>query len=153
MIPESVVITEKADDATAQAFCDHLERHAGQGQRLQRRWGRHPDRDGFELTQRRIQFAARWFGPSICVSGAGQPADELERRTIVDHLRRLGDTAAETRNDARARNAQGSDPERAGDARRLMDEIAHPHVRLNFDTGNIAYYNDAAQTLAMSLNR
>ena len=25
-----------------------------------------------------------------------------------------------------------------------MDEIAHPHVRLNFDTGNIAYYNRSA---------
>ena len=23
----------------------------------------------------------------------------------------------------------------------LMDEVDHPHVRLNFDTGNIAYYN------------
>ena len=23
----------------------------------------------------------------------------------------------------------------------LMDELDHPHVRLNFDTGNIAYYN------------
>ena len=28
VIPESAVITEKADDTTAQAFCDHLARHA-----------------------------------------------------------------------------------------------------------------------------
>ena len=26
----------------------------------------------------------------------------------------------------------------------LMDEVDHPHVRLNFDTGNIAYYNQGA---------
>ncbi len=25
----------------------------------------------------------------------------------------------------------------------LMSEVDHPHVRLNFDTGNIAYYNRA----------
>ena len=42
VIPESAVITEKADDATAQAFCEHLEPHCGQGQRLQRRRRRHP---------------------------------------------------------------------------------------------------------------
>ena len=52
-------------------------------------------REGVELTERRIRFAARWFGVTICVSGAGQPADAAERRTIVDHLRRLGDTAGE----------------------------------------------------------
>ena len=26
----------------------------------------------------------------------------------------------------------------------LMSEVDHPHVRLNFDTGNIAYYNKGA---------
>ena len=30
----------------------------------------------------------------------------------------------------------------------LMAEVDHPKVRLNFDTGNIAYYNDAADPVA-----
>ena len=34
VIPESVVITEKADDHTAQSFCDHLQPPRGQGERL-----------------------------------------------------------------------------------------------------------------------
>ena len=113
VIPESAVITEKADDAAAQAFLDHLAEARRQGQRLQRRRGRTSGRrEGLELTQRRIRFAARWFGVSIVVSGAGQPADAAERR--IDgrapaparrHRRRA-------RDDRRPRDPQGPDPER-----------------------------------------
>src|SRR5689334_7384064 len=95
VIPESAVITEKATDAEAQAFCEHL---AAQGVKVSGCNVGGADirtRDGVELTERRIQFAARWFGVAVCVSGAGQPADGAERRSIVEHLRRLGDTAGE----------------------------------------------------------
>ena len=112
VIPESVVITEKADDATAQAFCDHLQRHGVKVSGCNVGGADIRTREGFELTERRIRFAGRWFAAKICVSGAGQPADAAERRTIVDHLRRLGDTAARVRNDPRARNPQRADPER-----------------------------------------
>ena len=44
VIPESAVITEKADDKTAQAFCDHLQQSRRQDQRLQRRRGRYSHR-------------------------------------------------------------------------------------------------------------
>src|SRR5436305_14480212 len=61
VIPESVVITEKASDAEAQALCDHLTAHGikisgcnvgGADLRI---------RDGVELTERRIRLAARWL--------------------------------------------------------------------------------------------
>ena len=37
------------------------------------------NRDGVELTERRIRFAARWFGVPVCVSGAGPSLVVFER--------------------------------------------------------------------------
>jgi L-ribulose-5-phosphate 3-epimerase len=147
VIPESVVITEKADDATARAFCDHLERHAVKVSGCNVGGADIRTREGFELTQRRIQFAGRWFGAKICVSGAGQPADQGERRRVVDHLRRLGDAAGE-HGMTLALETHNGPTQNAQMMLALMDEIAHPHVRLNFDTGNIVYYNDQADPCA-----
>ena len=95
VIPESAVITEKADDKTAQAFCDHLLAHGVTISGCNVGGADIRTVEGVELTERRIRFAARWFAVKICVSGAGQPADSAERRTIIDHLRRLGETAGE----------------------------------------------------------
>ncbi len=140
VIPESVVVTEKADPATAQAFCEHLARHRVKVSGCNVGGADIRTVEGLELTQRRIQFAARWFDAAICVSGAGQPADLSERRTVVDHLRRLGDTAAEHGLTLALETHKGP-TQNARSMLALMDEVAHPHVRLNFDTGNIAYYN------------
>ncbi len=97
-------------------------------------------REGVELTERRIRFAARWFGVKICVTGAGQPADAAERQTVVSHLRRLGDTAGEVGITLALETHKGP-TQNAAAMLALMNDVDHPHVRLNFDTGNIAYYN------------
>jgi inosose dehydratase len=140
VIPESVVITEKADDRSVQAFCDHLRQHGvtisgcnvgGADIRVS---------EGVELTERRIRFAARWFGVNICVSGAGQPADAAERQTIVTHLRQLGDTAGECGVTLALETHKGP-TQNAAAMLALMSDVDHAQVRLNFDTGNIAYYN------------
>ena len=94
VIPESAVITEKADDAEVEAFREHLARHGVKISGCNVGGADIRTRDGLELTDRRIRFAARWFGWRSA-SGAGQPTDAQERRTVVEHLRRLGDTAAE----------------------------------------------------------
>jgi L-ribulose-5-phosphate 3-epimerase len=143
VIPEEVVVTERAGDAAARAFCDHLERHAVKVSGCNVGGADIRTREGFELTARRIQFAGRWFPARICVSGAGQPVDSLERRTCIDHLRRLGDLAGEQGMTIALETHKGP-TQNAQAMLALMAEIAHPHVRLNFDTGNIAYYNDSA---------
>lgn len=141
VIPESAVITEKADDATAQKFCDHLAQHGVQVSGCNVGGADIRTREGRELTQRRIRFASRWFGVSVVVSGAGQPADASERATVVDHLRQIGDTAGELGITVALETHKG--PTQNAEAMlALMDEVAHPSVRLNFDTGNIGYYND-----------
>jgi L-ribulose-5-phosphate 3-epimerase len=143
VIPESAVITETADDATAGAFCDRLQA-LGVGVSGCNVGGADIRTvEGVELTQRRIQFARRWFAVSVVVSGAGQPADAAERRTVIDHLRRIGDTAGELGITVALETHKGP-TQNARAMLALMDEVGHPHVRLNFDTGNIAYYNPGA---------
>jgi L-ribulose-5-phosphate 3-epimerase len=140
VIPESAVITEKADDATAGAFRDLLEAHGVKVSGCNVGGADIRTRDGVELTVRRIRFAARWFGVPVVVSGAGQPADADERRTILGHLREIGDRAGELGVTVALETHKG--PTQNAEAMlRLMEEVDHPGVRLNFDTGNIAYYN------------
>jgi inosose dehydratase len=143
VIPESAVITEKADDATAQAFCDHLAKHGVKVSGCNVGGADIRTREGVELTERRIRFAARWFGVKVVVSGAGQPANDEERRTVVAHLRRIGETAGEHGITVALETHKGP-TQNANAMLALMKDVDHPQVRLNFDTGNIAYYNEGA---------
>jgi L-ribulose-5-phosphate 3-epimerase len=140
VIPGLAVVTEKADDATAQRFCEHIALHGVKVSGCNVGGADIRTPEGVELTQRRIQFAGKWFGVPVVVSGAGQPADEAERRVVIDHLRRIGDTAGEMGITVALETHKG--PTQNAEAMlNLMEELNHPHVRLNFDTGNIAYYN------------
>jgi inosose dehydratase len=143
VIPESAVITEQANDATAQAFCELLAEHEVKVSGCNVGGADIRTGEGVELTERRIRFAARWFGVPVVVSGAGQPADAGERRTVVASLRRIGDTAGELGMTVALETHKGP-TQNAAAMLALMDEVSHPHVRLNFDTGNIAYYNGGA---------
>jgi inosose dehydratase len=147
VIPESAVITEKAGDAEAQAFCDLLSRLRVKISGCNVGGADIRTRDGAELTERRIRFGARWFGVSVCISGAGQPVDAGERRTVVENLRRLGDIAGELGVTLALETHKGP-TQNASAMLSLMDEVDHPHVLLNFDTGNIAYYNQGADPCA-----
>ena len=100
--------------------------------------------DGVALTERRMRFAKKWFDVSVVVSGAGQPTSEQERSQILDvhfgtsamlHVS-LGITIALERAKDPLKNAEAM--------LALMSNVDHPNVRLNFDTGNIAYYNQGA---------
>jgi L-ribulose-5-phosphate 3-epimerase len=143
VIPESAVVTEKADDLTAQRFCDHLAHHGVQVSGCNVGGADIRTVEGVELTERRIRFAHRWFGVSVVVSGAGQPANAEERRTVIHHLRRIGDTAGALGITVALETHKGP-TENAQAMLQLMSEVNHPQIRLNFDTGNIAYYNRGA---------
>lgn len=141
VITESAVITEKADDATVERFREHLARHGVEVSGCNVGGADIRTRDGLELTERRIRFAARCFGTAICVTGAGQPADVAQRALVLGNLRHLGDTAAELGMTLTLETHKGP-TQNATAMLALMDELDHPNVRLNFDTGNIAYYNE-----------
>jgi L-ribulose-5-phosphate 3-epimerase len=151
VIPEEVVVTERADDATARAFVDHLARHGVGVSACNVGGGDIRTVEGVALTERRIQFARRWFGVDVVVSGAGQPRDDAERRVVLDHLRRIGDTAGALGVTVALETHKG--PTQNAEAMlRLMDELNHPAIRLNFDTGNIAYYNAGLDPVAELAN-
>jgi len=140
VIPESAVITEKATDAEAKAFVSLLETH-GVGVSGCNVGGANILTDeGVDLTIRRIDFAAKWFGVNLVVSGAGQPSSPEERATAIANLRRIGHAAAKHRITVALETHKG--PTQNAEAMlALMSELNHPWVLLNFDTGNIAYYN------------
>ena len=132
VIPESAVITEKTDDATAQAFKDHLAKHKVALSGCNVGGADLRTREGVELIERRIRFAARWFGVSIAISGAGQPADAGERRTVVTHLRQIGETAGAHGITVALETHKGP-TQNAAAMLALMSDVDHPQVRLNFD--------------------
>jgi inosose dehydratase len=140
VIPESAVITEKASDEEARLFVGHLQRHGVTISGCNVGGADLRTEDGVELTERRIRFAARWFGVKVCVSGAGQPGDLAERMAIVANLRRLGATAA-AEGITLALETHKGPTQNAAAMLDLMSDVDHPGIRLNFDTGNIAYYN------------
>jgi inosose dehydratase len=140
VIPESAVITEKTDDETARSFVTHLRRHNVRISGCNVGGADLRTREGVELIERRIRFAARWFGVTVCVSGAGQPTSQSERKIVVAHLQRLGDTAG-SEGITLALETHKGPTQNAAAMVDLMSDVDNPHVRLNFDTGNIAYYN------------
>jgi inosose dehydratase len=147
VIPESAVVTEKADEATAERFRKHLADHGVHVSGCNVGGADIRTTEGVELTERRIRFAHQWFGVSVVISGAGQPADATERRIVIDHLRRLGDTAQALGITVALETHKGP-TQNAQEMLRLMVEVHHPRIRLNFDTGNIAYYNQGADPAA-----
>ena len=147
VIPESAVVTEKATDADASAFVDLLARHGVTISGCNVGGGDLLTPDGLDLTLRRLRFARRWFGVPVVVANAGQPGDETGRRAMVDNLRAFGDAAGELGVTVALETHKG--PTQNADAMlRLMGDVGHDRVRLNFDTGNIAYYNDGADPVA-----
>src|SRR5262249_22909399 len=83
VIPESAVITEKADEAKVERFREHLARHNVAVSGCNVGGADIRTREGLELTERCIRFAARWFGVPICVTGVGQPLNDAERARVL----------------------------------------------------------------------
>ncbi|MDB5349829.1 MAG: sugar phosphate isomerase/epimerase [Planctomycetota bacterium] len=147
VIPESAVITESATDADARAFCDLLASRGVSVSGCNVGGADIRTIEGVELTERRIRFAKRWFGVAVVVSGAGQPTDASERAIVLRHLSRLGDLAGSLELTIALETHKG--PTQNAEAMlTLMRELDHPNIRLNFDTGNIAYYNRGVDPVA-----
>lgn len=147
VIPESAVVTEKATDDQARAFVEHL-RRCGAGVSGCNVGGADLLTDeGVAITQRRIEFARRWFGVPVVVCGAGQPKTDAERTQVRDALRAIGDTAAASGVIVALETHKGP----TQNAEAMLATVAavdHPAVLLNFDTGNLAYYNDGVDPVA-----
>ncbi len=141
VIPESAVLTEKASDDEARAFLDLLAEHGVRVSGCNVGGANILTEEGVDLTIRRLRFAKRWFDVPVVVSGAGQPSSDSERATALAHLRRIGDAAREEGVTVALETHKGP-TQNAAAMLALMEALDHPNVLLNFDTGNIAYYNE-----------
>jgi inosose dehydratase len=95
-----------------------------------------------ELLRRRIDFA-RQLGAGYLITDATSendlPPDRL--RKVINALRYFGDYAADCGVRIALETHEG--PTRNGRlARDFLEAVDHPNVGLNYDTGNIYYYNE-----------
>lgn len=97
-------------------------------------------REVVDVTKRKLDLAAE-LGATLVVAGAGEAEDEEQLTQLYAHLREIGDYAA----------AHGitycceTHPGICVNHRymlKTMEDLQHPHLRINFDTGNILYYNE-----------
>ncbi len=141
VIPEEVVVTEKADDATARRFVEHLAKHEAGVSGCNVGGANILTDEGVTITCNRLRFAAKWFGVSICVTGAGQPKTDEEWSVIAANLHKIGQVAADCGITLALETHKGP-TQNAAAMLKTLEDVNHPAVKLNFDTGNIAYYNE-----------
>ncbi len=92
-----------------------------------------------DVTQRKLDLAAE-LGVSLVVGGAGEAEDDEQLEQLYDNLRQIGDYAAgkgiiycfETHPGICVNHHY---------MLRTMQDLDHPHLKLNFDTANLFYYN------------
>lgn len=133
------LLTEQSSSEEIQQVRDLLEEHGMALSSCNITSGNPLQRDVTDITRRKLDLAAQ-LGVSLVVGGAGEAADEAERKQLLQHLREIGDHAG-------ARGITYCFETHPGlcvnhrAMRETMEELNHPHLKLNFDTGNISYYN------------
>jgi L-ribulose-5-phosphate 3-epimerase len=95
-----------------------------------------------EALERRIDFA-RSLGCTYVISDSCEDSDLKHHRSqVISALRRIGDYAA-ARGVRVALETHPGPTMNGRSARRFLEDVAHPNVGYNYDTGNILYYNDS----------
>ncbi len=88
----------------------------------------------------------RQLGVRLVVAGGGEVTGSSDWPQLIANLRQLGDFAAE-RSIIYCCETHPGTCENSGRMLELLDAVDHPHVRINFDTGNIFYYNEQPDLL------
>ncbi len=98
------------------------------------------ERTVVETTKKKLDIAA-WFGVTLVVGGAGEAEEGEQLETLYAHLREIGDYAAE-RNITYCFETHPGICESHYGMLTTMEALNHSHLKINFDTGNIYYYNE-----------
>jgi inosose dehydratase len=94
-----------------------------------------------EALRRRIDFAQALGCRYVITDSTEQAEPGAGWRKIIDTLRELADYSASRGVQLALETHAG--PTRTGKlARQFLEEVAHPNVGFNYDTGNVIYYND-----------
>lgn len=97
------------------------------------------------ITKQKLTLAQQ-LGVTLVVGGAGEIEEESQREDLYQNLREIGDDAAAKGITYCFETHPGICVNAAG-MLRAMEDLDHPNLRLNFDTGNINYYNKHANVL------
>ena len=84
------------------------------------------------------------FDTRICFTSVH--TGDTAREVVWERLRRIGDAAA-ARDVVVAMETHPDLVENARNARATMEAVNHPHIRVNFDTANVYYYNHNVTTV------
>ncbi len=103
------------------------------------------DRSVVEATIRKLELANA-LGVHLVVAGAGEAESTAERDKLLGHLREIGDHAAQLGITYCFETHPGICQNAAG-MLEAMTELDHDALRLNFDTGNVLYYNRGADVI------
>ena len=108
---------------TVGAFCDLL------------------DSRQLEALRIRVDFAQQLGAKYVITDASGKPEADKERKKLVNAMRWIADYAADRGVRIALETHEG--PTRNGKvSREFLDDVDHPNVGVNYDTGNIYYYND-----------
>ena len=102
------------------------------------------DPDGFQRIAERMRLAAG-IGAKYFVGLGGEPAEE-DRSDFFDKMGAIGDVAAKHG----LTIALETHPGITQNAEAILDTmqaLQHDAIRINFDTGNILFYNEGARRI------
>jgi len=103
------------------------------------------EEEAFKRTLAKLPLAAT-CDVSLVVAGAGEISSTDDWPQLVKHMRAIGDLAADLNITYCCETHPGAC--RNADAMlEFFERVDHPHIRLNFDTGNIFFYNDSPNLL------
>jgi inosose dehydratase len=96
------------------------------------------------ITKRKLDLA-KHFGVSLVVGGAGEATTPEELETLYANLREIGDHAGRLGITYCFETHPGICQHHRG-MLDTMQALDHPHLKLNFDTANILYYNEQVES-------
>ncbi|MCA9084783.1 MAG: sugar phosphate isomerase/epimerase [Planctomycetaceae bacterium] len=137
---ETPLLTDASDPDTVQRV---LERIHDAGLRLSScnlTSGNPLQAEALERTLRKIRIAGQ-LGVSLVVAGGGEIESDEDWPTLVNHMRQIGD-AAEEQGIIYCCETHPGTCQNADRMLEFLDRVNHPQIRINFDTGNIFYYNE-----------
>lgn len=94
-----------------------------------------------ERTLKKLHIAAQ-FGVDRVVAGGGELGEQADWPQLVAQLRKICDVATSLGIMYCCETHPGT-CQNAASMLELIERVDHPHLKVNFDTGNIFYYNES----------
>lgn len=142
---ETPLLTNESTADDIQRVQELLDRHQVQLSSCNITSGNPLDPGVVAITKQKLDLASQ-LGVSLVVGGAGELENESQRETLYQHLREIGDDAAAKGITYCFETHPGLCVNAVG-MLRTMHDLDHSNLKLNFDTGNIDYYNQQADML------